>query len=213
MGKILIYDDEPAIVEKIKSTVRRIVPLKPIVFTKLASLKNYIYSEENWEDVKGLIFDLAQKKEEDAGITDFEILDDIKWCYENRRVPILIHSAYAEELEVLNQYPTVFLFKKGARSIRNLRDHLTVMENSGFLDLFCEGKFLRNELMVLEPKLRWGDELVKNSLHDHFVSNFKNKDILDQLNDFLKTENPKRNTYEKYFKPAVEYLQNIAEQT
>ena len=32
-----------------------------------------------WIITKGLVFDLAQKKEEDMGIIDFEILKDIEY--------------------------------------------------------------------------------------------------------------------------------------
>lgn len=211
MSEILIYDDEPAIVAKLKSAVRKIGDLKPIVFTELNGLREYIYSDDNWENVKGLVFDLAQKKEEDAGITDFEILEDIKYCTENRRVPIFIHSAYAEELDVLRAYPSVLLFKKGARSIRNVKECLSIMENAGFLDLFSEGPSLRDDLMVLEPKLKWGDDLIKRTLQEHFITNFKDVDIIEQLSEILKTQNPKRETYLKYFKPAVDSLKVLAE--
>lgn len=211
MSKILIYDDEPTIVAQLKSGIRNLnAGLKPVVFTELKSLRDYIYSDDNWDDVKGLVFDLAQKKEEGAGITDFEILEDIRWCYENRRVPILIHSAYAEELEVLKTYPSVLLFKKGARSIREVRDCIGLLENSGFLDLFCEGPLLKDEVRNANTGLGWGDDVIKRHFHSSFIQTFKGANLLDDLGDILnRNKNPKRETYQKYLHPAVQVLNDL----
>jgi CheY-like chemotaxis protein len=210
MSKILIYDDEPAIVEKLKSAVRGIHKnLKPIVFTELNDLREYMNSNDNWDDVKALVFDLAQKKEEDEGIMDFEILEDIKKCYEHRRVPILIHSAYAEELDVLKSYPSVLLFKKGARSIRSVRDSLSIMENSGFLDLFCEGPLLKYEVNQLNLKLEWDDDMLKESLQESFINTFKGTDVIVDLLQILKEDDPKRTVFLKYLNPAIESLKAL----
>jgi CheY-like chemotaxis protein len=210
MSKILIYDDEPAIVKLLKSGIRGLNNgLVPIVFTELNQLREYIYSVDNWDDVKALVFDLAQKKEEDEGITDFEILEDIKWCYENRRVPILIHSAYANDLDILKEYPSVLLFKKGAHSIREVRDTLGILENSGFLDLFCEGPLLKDEVNLLNLKLEWGSDILKKQLHSSFVGSFKGVNIIENLSQILSEEDPKRKCYIKYLYPSVESLRNL----
>lgn len=209
MSKILIYDDEPAIVEQLKAGIRSLGDnLKPIVFTELTTLKNYIYSDENWDGVKALIFDLAQKKEEGIS-TDFEILTDIKYCYENRRVPILIHSAYADELEVLKKYPSVLLFKKGGSSIKNVRETIRILETSGFLDLFCEGPLLRDEVNRLSPTLEWGNETVKIDLHSSFINSFTGQNIVTDLAKILLKEDPKRETFLKYLNPAIVSLKNL----
>jgi hypothetical protein len=210
MSEILIYDDEPAIVKQIKSGIRGLnLELKPIVFTDLNTLRDYIYSEQNWDDVKCLIFDLAQKHEQDGGIIDFEILDDIKWCYENRRVPILIHSAYAEELDVLKTYPSVLLFKKGAKSIREIRDVISILENSGFLDLFCEGPLLKDEVKLLNLKLDWTDDMLKKALLQSFINSFNNQSLIEDLESILNEEDPKRKTFEKYLRPAINSLKDL----
>lgn len=210
MSNILIYDDEPAIVNMLKSAVRSINNgLKPIVFTELENLRDYMNSDENWDNVKALVFDLAQKKEEDQGIMDFEILEDIKTCYINRRVPILIHSAYAEEIDILKTYPSVLLFKKGARSIRAVRDSLAVMENSGFLDLFCEGPMLKDEVSQIKLKLDWDDEMIKQILHSSFIDSFEGTNIIDDLSEILNGDDPKRVTFKKYLSPAIEVLRNL----
>lgn len=210
MSKILIYDDEPAIVAQLKSAVRGLnVGLEPIVFSELGHLRAYIHSSDNWDDVKALIFDLAQKREEDEGITDFEILEDIKWCYENRRVPILIHSAYAEELDILKTYPSVLLFKKGGRSIREVRDAIAILENSGFLDLFCEGSLLKDEVTQLNLQLEWGSAAIKKELHLGFISSFENVNIMEDLLAICKEQNPKRVTFLKYLNPAIESLKTL----
>ncbi|PKA82634.1 hypothetical protein ATE92_0770 [Ulvibacter sp. MAR_2010_11] len=211
MGKILIYDDEEPIVRKIKSAIRGLnLGLKPIVFVSLEDLRDYIYSDDNWDEVKAVVFDLAQKKEEDAGIIDFEILEDIKYCVENRRVPILIHSAYANQLDVLATYPSVLLYKKSGKSIKNVRNDIGLMERTGFLNLFSEGPLLKDELMLCEPKLNWGDLLVKRVLQEHFIDNFKGVNILEQLSEIIQLDNPQRETYLKYLKPAVDSLKATA---
>lgn len=213
MSKILIYDDEETIVKQLKSGIRALdLELKPIVFTELEILKKYIYSEENWEDVKALVFDLAQKKEEDEGITDFEILVDIKWCYENRRVPIIIHSAFAHKLEILKKYPSVFLFKKGAHSVRSVRDTIAILEKSGFLDLFCEGPLLKDEVKQLKLNLEWGDDLLKSQLLNSFIDNFINRDIIQDLSEIIDNnddKNIKRITFSKFLSPAIESLKKL----
>lgn len=210
MSKILIYDDEEKIVKLLKSAVRGIgAGLKPIVFTELKSLREYIHSDENWDEVKAVVFDLAQKKEENAGVIDFEILEDIKYCYDTRRIPILIHSAYANKLEVLESYPSVLLFKKGATSIRDVRNTLATMEQAGFLDLFCEGPILKDEVKQLNLNLEWGNDLIKRSLHSSFVSTFTNQDIMTELSQIILEENPKRATFLKYLNPAIESLKNL----
>jgi len=209
MGKILIYDDEEIIVKKIKSAVRGLnLDLKPMVFSSLKALREYIYSDDNWENVKAVVFDLAQQKELDVGNMNFEILDDIKWCVENRRVPILIHSAYANELDVLKKYPTVLLFKKGGSSIRNVRDCLGLMERTGFLDLFCEGPLLQDEVKLLNTKLKWGDDTLKKLLHDGFIQSFTNSDLIEELVKISKEEEQKRKTFKKYLAPIIEALKN-----
>lgn len=210
MGKILIYDDEESIVELLKSAIRGLnIELKPIVFIELNNLRDYIYSEENWEGVKAVVFDLAQKKEEDEGVTDFQILEDIKWCYENRRVPILIHSAYADDLDVLKQYPSVFLFKKGANSIKDVRNTIALLENSGFLDLFCEGSLLKDEVKHLNLKLEWSDDLLKRELHSSFINVFKGVDLINELSHIISSENPKRDTFLKFLDPVIKSLNNL----
>lgn len=210
MSTILIYDDEEPIVKKIKSAVRGLdLGLKPMVFISLEALREYIYSDDNWENVKAVVFDLAQQKELDAGTMNFEILDDIKWCVENRRVPILIHSAYANQLEVLEKYPTVLLFKKGGSSIKNVRNCLGLMESTGFLDLFCEGPMLKDEVKLLNNKLKWGDEALKKLLHAGFTESFTNSDLLEELTKISKLENQKRETFKKYLEPTIEALKKI----
>lgn len=210
MGKILIYDDEESIVRQIKSSVRGLkLDLVPIVFTSLDALREHIYSEDNWDDVKAVVFDLAQKKEEDAGIMDFEILEDIKWCYLNRRIPILIHSAYADQLEVLKQYPTVLLFKKGGQSIKSVRECLGLFEKTGFFNLFCEGPLVKDVVNRLDKNLKWGDENVKKIIHEGFIDSFKGGDIIHDLKALLVEEDVSRQTYLKYLKPVEEQLKNI----
>ncbi|MCH3885201.1 hypothetical protein [Tenacibaculum aquimarinum] len=210
MSKILIYDDEAPIVKILKSAVRALnLDLKPIVFTTLQALREYIYSDDNWENVKAVVFDLAQQKELDEGTMDFEILEDIKWCVENRRVPILIHSAYANQLDVLEKYPTVLLFKKGGSSIKNVRDSIALMESTGFLDLFCEGPLLKYEVKLLDNKLQWGDDTLKKILHEGFTESFTNSDLLEELTKISKEENQKRKTFKKYLEPIIENLKNI----
>lgn len=210
MGKILIYDDEEPIVKKIKSAVRGLnLGLKPVVFITLESLRKYIYSNDNWENVKAVVFDLAQQKELDAGTMDFEILEDVKWCVENRRVPILIHSAYANQLEILEQYPTVFLFKKGGSSIRNVRNYIGLMESTGFLDLFCEGPILKDEVKQLNPKLSWGDDTLKNILHAKFTESFTQSNLIDELTKISKEDDQKRKTYKKFLEPSIEELKKL----
>ena len=209
MSKILIYDDEPVIVEQLKAGIRSLgADLKPIVFVQLKNLREYIYSDDNWDDVKALIFDLAQKKEEGIN-NDFEILEDIKWCYENRRVPILIHSAYADELDILKEYPSVLLFKKGGSSIKNVRETMRILEDSGFLDLFCEGPLLKDEVRHLKLNVEWGDKILKIGLHSSFINSFKGQDIITDLSQILSEENPKRKTFLKYLSPAIDSLKKM----
>ncbi|MCR9263021.1 MAG: hypothetical protein NXH86_02630 [Flavobacteriaceae bacterium] len=210
MGKILIYDDEESIVRQIKSSVRRLrLGLVPIEFTSLDTLREYIYSEDNWDDVKAVVFDLAQKKEEDEGIMDFEILEDIKWCYLNRRIPIFIHSAYADQLEVLKQYPTVLLFKKGGQSIKSVRECLELFEKTGFFDLFCEGPLIKDVVNQLNKDLKWGDENVKKIIHEGFIDSFKGGDIIQELKALLDGEDVSRQTYLKYLEPVEEQIKNL----
>ncbi|PRP66487.1 hypothetical protein [Nonlabens agnitus] len=207
MGKILIYDDEISIVKKIKADIRGLdLGLKPITFITLDSLREYIYSDDNWMDVKAVIFDLAQKNELDSQDMDFDILKDIKHCFHHRRVPIFIHSAYAMQVEELSELPTVLLFKKGAYSIRNVRDHLAKLQKSGFLDLFSEGRLLNDQISILKRKVNLDDEVLKARMHSEFTSIALNENFIEEIDKILQLENPARETFLKYLKPAVKKI-------
>lgn len=207
MGKIIIYDDEPKIVQQLKSGIRK-VGLTPNVFTDLKALRKYIYSEENWDDMQALIFDLAQAFEAESGDHNYAIIEDIIHCYKNRRVPILIHSAFAEQVESLQDLPGIFLYKKGATAIRRIRDDLHTMKESGFLDLFCEGSLLNDEVRVLQERLGIDQDVIKSLLHDEYVDLFRNHEtIIEDLREIVaNNERPVKVCYERFLKPAVDKI-------
>ena len=203
MGKIIIYDDEQDIVKKLKAGIRK-VDLTPIVFTDLERLREYIRSDENWKDMQALIFDLAQAEEALSNDHKYAIVEDILYCYSTRRVPIFIHSAYAELVDVLQDLPGVFLHKKGGLSIRKLRKDLDIMKKSGFLDLFSEGSLLDDQVRIINRKLKKTDiNEVKQLLHAEFINIFRDDEIMNNLESIIEhNDEPERICFERYFEPA-----------
>lgn len=204
MGKIIVYDDERLIVQKLKSGIRR-VGLTPVEFTDLRVLRTYIYSEENWDGIQALILDLAQAFEAESGEHNYAIIEDILHCYNTRRVPILIHSAFAEQVDELQDLPGIFLYKKGGQAIRSIRNDLDTMKKSGFLDLFCEGPMLDDEVRVIQERLGIDQFIIKSLLHDEYVDLFRNHaSIMDELREIVADGNePVKVCYERFLKPAT----------
>ncbi len=204
MGKIIIYDDEPLIVKQLKAGIRK-VELTPIEFTDLERLREFIKSDENWSEIQALILDLAQAMEVESGTKNYAILEDIKYCYKNRRVPILIHSAFAEQVEDLQGLPTVFLYKKGRNAIRKIRQDLETMKISGFLDLFSDGPLLDDQTRIIQKDVPIGTGEIKQLLHTEFVTIFRDTDnILDELNRIImENTQPELVCFERFLKPII----------
>lgn len=206
MGKIILYDDQPEIIKKLKTGIRK-VDLTPIVFTELERLREYIYSDQNWDEMQALIFDLAQAMEVDDENHNYAIIADILYCYENRRIPILIHSAYAELVEKLQNLPGVFLYKKGGLAIRQIRTDLGIMKNSGFLDLFSEGPMLADQTKRMMAKTGKSEKEIKLMFHKEFRDVFAGHDIVAELSQILKEfEDPVRECFTRFFEPARERI-------
>lgn len=211
MGKIIIYDDEPLIVEQLKTGIRK-VDLTPMEFSQLSILRTYIRSEENWTDIQALVFDLAQASEAESGDHDYAIIEDILLCYQTRRVPILIHSAFAEQVEALQDLPGVFLYKKGQNAIRNIRHDLDIMKKSGFLDLFAEGSLLDDQVRLIKQRLGIDDDsTVKSLLHGEYVAIFRSHtSIVEDLESMIaQNDRPEQACFERFMKPAVDRILGV----
>lgn len=188
--EVCIFDDDPGYVTKFEQLIRKVTPnLKPLGFTDAATLRDLINNPipKFWWEVKVLIFDLRQKHEDDKSIPNFEVINDIKMILNyHLRIPIFIHSAFADQVTDFRDNNMIFLVTKSPSSVKNICETIALFEESKFLDLFGGGGILETGIMYdLHKAFSEGykDDVVKtisklkeqhgNEHHTHVVDHFK----------------------------------------
>lgn len=143
---ILVFDDEKAIRENfIKEINGQKINLDVIQSDTKLDLKEKLNNAELMSNARVLIFDLSTSREE-AESGKFDVLDLIKDNYNNYSLPIFIHSAFSDLVHGYDEVGTVFKIKKDADSITKIVNQVSVLYETGFLEIFCPKGYLENEI-------------------------------------------------------------------
>jgi hypothetical protein len=147
-----------------------------IVFDKIERLREALSDWQVMKDTKALVFDLAKDDREAKQMKDFDILKDIQEKFNTLRIPIFIHSAFANMVDEFSNCGTVWKIEKSGTSLENIVTIITALNDSGFLDAFCPGGLIEQSLM--------------EQLHKSFTEQFRGGEIEAIINS-IKRSNPK----------------------
>ena len=124
-GKIVFYDDDQTLVNQFDELMSE-SGFEIIKYSDFNTLRKEIAEPNNLMDTKALVFDLARSKEEEGLSKNFEILKDINEKFENQyRIPIFIHSAFANEIDDFRNCGTVWKIEKSGTSLVNIVEIIT----------------------------------------------------------------------------------------
>lgn len=161
-GKIIFYDDDDVIIRQFNELMEESgFELKN--YSDLDVLRKDIADPIHLKDVKILIFDLARNKQEGGLTKDFEILHDIDEKYHQYRIPIFIHSAFANDISQFNSSGTVWKVEKSGTSIEYIVNTIAKLDESGFLEAFTPGGIIEQSLF--------------EELHKSFTEQFRKGEI------------------------------------
>lgn len=166
-GIITLVEDDMTLQKALKRNIEDIVSpdLEVRCFSTVEEFRIFTKTDE-FKLARVLIFDLANTDSELEG-DKFSISKYIDENYENNRVPIIIYSGYLEKFPFFNENGTVFKIEKGGDGPRDVRDLVSLMYKTGFLDIFRIDGLLERE----HPK----------HLHEVFTSQFRNKELQEIL--------------------------------
>jgi hypothetical protein len=143
---LIVFDDDPKFTAPFKTSLPKMgVNIEVIECNTKEQMRNFLKDKELMKKVKVLVFDLSASNEE-AESLDFDILTDIQENYESYPIPIFIHSAFANHVEGYNNLGTLFKVPKGPSSIEAILIKIQLFFESGFLDIFCPGGLIEQNL-------------------------------------------------------------------
>lgn len=187
---ILIFDDNTDIIKSFSTAISQM--------DLNLSVKGYSDSKEfakaiNDPDIIGktrvIIVDLAQNKgEEDTHI--FGIKNTIRDNFNEYRIPLFIHSAFADHFTDLDGKGTVFKIEKSGVSIKTICEKIKLFDESSFLEIFCSGGILESNYLM--------------QLHKAFTQQFKNNEIEEIITSIKETAG------DKYQERTIEVFRRIA---
>jgi len=130
------------------------------------------------DQTKVVIFDLKQTDEEERK-NSYEISRDIQANFDDYRMIIFIHSALSKKFEGFDNKGTVFKVVKGGNAVQEICEKIKLMEDSGFLDVFCQRGILETTLI--------------GELHNAFTEQFKG----DEIANVIKSVDPSKPDYKE----------------
>ena len=135
--------------------------------------------KSNRSNLKALIFDLLSQEPSAKEIEkqDSVFLEELEEKFAQYNIPIFIYSGFLDALGgKFDNYGTVFKLDKG-QSIVLIFDKFKFFHDSGFIDVFCPGGIIENE--------------IKNELHGAFINQFdKITQIEEVIKSILSSESP-----------------------
>lgn len=188
-GKIIFYDDQPEIIDQFEALMQD-SEFEIKKYSDLDDLRKDIANPDNLINVKALIFDLARSKAEGGLTKDFEILADIDQKFHQYRIPIFIHSAFANDIDHFSNNGTVWKIEKSGTSLENITEIISKLDESGFLEAFTPGGIIEQSLFV--------------ELHKSFTEQFRKGEI-EKIIDSIKKSNK-----ENYKERAINVFRRIA---
>ena len=187
---VLIFDDNTDIIKNFNTAISQM--------DLNLSVKGYSDSKEfakainDWDIIRKtrvIIVDLAQnKREEDTHI--FGIKNTITDNFNEYRIPLFIHSAFADYFTDLDGKGTVFKIEKSGAAIKTICEKIKLFHESNFLEIFCCEGIIENNYMV--------------QLHNAFTQQFKNNEIEEIITSIKETAG------DKYQERTIEVFRRIA---
>jgi hypothetical protein len=138
---IHLDNDIKGILEPAKNLFDQLeLELDYVICGSIEEFNSYLIATEL--PVKSLIFDLMS----DIPGSDPDFLDQIQTSFLRYNVPVFIYSGYLESIgERFDNNGTVYKFDK-ATAVVEIFDKIKFYDNSGFIDVFCPGGILENEI-------------------------------------------------------------------
>ena len=145
---ILVFDDDKRFRNGFITALGKLnIGLGIIECSSKEEVRKHLANPDIIDSLKVIIFDLAESKEE-AGSLEFAIVQDIQNIYNKYPIPIFIHSAFSEKVNIFESSGTVFKIKKGTRSVEEICLKIQLFSDSGFLNIFCPKGILESFLLV-----------------------------------------------------------------
>ncbi|MDP8226345.1 MAG: hypothetical protein P9L89_01715 [Candidatus Celaenobacter polaris] len=187
---ILIFDDNTDIIKNFNTAISQMdlsLSVKGCSdskeFAKAIDDRNII------RKTRVIIVDLAQNKsEEDTHI--FGIKNTIVNNFNKYRIPLFIHSAFADYFTDLDGKGTVFKIEKSGAAIKTICEKIKLFHESNFLEIFCSGGILENNYL--------------EQLHKAFTEQFENNEIEEIITSIKETAG------DKYQERTIEVFKRIA---
>ncbi len=209
MTRILLFENDPEIIKQLKNGIGDLgFAFEFEAFDRLGGLKELIYnaSDEYWSSVDCIVLDLAQEHEEIDGEGPYEIVQEISWISNNLRTPIIIHSAFAEIVDLgEDDHGSIFKVKKGRSSISEVEDIIRTLKSSWFLEVFRMGGRLDLEAKIIAEDLGWSAEHVAYALNETFRETFDTENLIENLREIIEND---KDTLEQvlqtYLKPSID---------
>ena len=187
---ILIFDDNTGIIKTFETVISE-MGLNLIVRGHSDS-KKFAKAIDDWDIIRKtrvIIVDLAQNKtEEERHI--FGIKKTIIDNFDKYRIPLFIHSAFADYFTDLDGKGTVFKIEKSGTAIKTICEKIKLFHESNFLEVFCSGGILENNYL--------------EQLHKAFTEQFKNNEIEEIITSIKETPR------DKYQERTIETFKRIA---
>jgi len=171
-GRIIFFDDDKDIINQFEELISE-SDFSVIKYNDIESLRTDLSIPQNLFNVKVLIFDLARSKAENGSAKEFEILQDIHEKFHNYRLPIFIHSAFANDIDQFRNKGTVWKVEKSGNSLLRLVEIINKLHQSGFLDTFMPNGIVEQQLFA--------------ELHKSFTEQFRDGEIEKIINSVQET--------------------------
>ncbi len=174
-GKIIFYDDDPEIISQFE-TLMADTGFQIERYTELDNLRKAINEDHAiFDNTKAMIFDLARSQAEGGLSNNFEILKDIEDKFHKYRIPIFIHSAFANNIPNFENNGTVWKIEKSGTSLESIYNTINSLDESGFLDAFTPNGIIEQSLF--------------EELHKSFTEQFRKGEI-EKVIASIKKEDP-----------------------
>ena len=187
---ILIFDDNTDIIKNFNTAISQMD--LSLSVKGCSDSKEFAKAIDDWNIIRKtrvLIVDLAQNKsEEDTHI--FGIKKTIIDNFNKYRIPLFIHSAFADYFTDLDGKGTVFKIEKSGTSIKTICEKIKLFHESSFLEIFCSGGILENNYL--------------EQLHKAFTEQFENNEIEEIITSIKETAG------DKYQERTIEVFKRIA---
>ena len=170
-GCVVVFDDDSGMVQTLSSqNETKQTGLEFKGYSKREDYEAALRDDGIRKSVRVLVVDLAANKDEEAS-GKFRIKEALKNSYNDLRIPIFIHSGHLDRFEDFPRAGTVFKVGKSADSAAVVFDKIKLMQDSGFLEIFCPMGKIETKIM--------------RELHKAFTNQFHD----DEIFEIIKTLN------------------------